>query len=100
MEFKEFLKAAKETTLAEAVKSDIEVGFFDIPDTKKNFGIDPTDLIDFMGDFEVDEGETGEGSFFIAFDDAKERTQVIRALKNIGFKDAQIQGFIVDEDGN
>jgi hypothetical protein len=88
----------EDDNIEEAVKSDLEEGWFNIPDTESKFGIDPSDVTEFLSDFEVDEGETGEGSFFIEFESANERNKIARALKNIGFKDKQIEKFIQAEE--
>lgn len=77
---------------------ELESGWFNIPDTESKFGIDPTDVTEFLTDFEVDEGETGEGSFFIEFESAKERKAIVKALLNIGFKAKAIEKFIEAEE--
>lgn len=84
--------------IKEVVKSDLESGWFNIPDTESKFGIDPTDVTEFLTDFEVDEGETGEGSFFIEFESVKERKAIVKALLNIGFKAKSIEKFIEAEE--
>ena len=85
-----------EEAVEEAVE--LESGWFNIPDTESKFGIDPSDVSEFLTDFEVDEGETGEGSFFIEFDSAKERKAIVKALLNIGFKAKAIAKFIEAEE--